>query len=49
MTKIFYLDVELDNSKEHEIVTKSEFGFTVTVIYKNNKTETFNNVTKVSL
>jgi hypothetical protein len=47
MVRITFLDVELDNTKEHEIKTDSEFGFIVEVFYNTNFSETFNNVTEV--
>jgi len=51
-TKLIYLGVELDNTKQHELITDHKFGFKVTVVFNENrlwpdKHEVFNNCHEV--
>lgn len=50
--KITYFELEIDSTKEIELVTKYPFGFKVTVLYTKagnfkGKTEVLNNITEV--
>ena len=45
--KLVYLNKELDSSLEHELFSENEFGFKVTVTYKDSRIDIMNNCTEV--
>jgi len=45
--KLVYLNKELDSSLEHELFSENEFGFKVTVNYKDSRIDVMNNCTEV--
>lgn len=45
--KLVYLNNELDSSLEHELFSENEYGFKVTVTYKNSQIDVMNNCTEV--
>jgi hypothetical protein len=45
--KLVYLNKELDSSLEHELFSENEYGFKVTVTYKDSRIDVMNNCTEV--